>query len=430
MARMRWAPNLVSGVLASSGKACRVWQDQANDLLEDIPALFPLVSAGDFSVSAVVYCMAVGAATGTALGTFLGFLVGLCLALWTIGLSILVCTVGGAVAGAAIGVAAGGAVGALRYLRHVVLCAERSLLYHPRRYEQRDVLLGPRKIAGRQYELERLDYATGFEGAEAQSGLLLWPRTGTSELWVLFGGNAMVAADWLPLCDRLLSASTQTGGSQPAFLLFDYPGYGWNSGDPGPEVVLEASLAAIGAAEPRLGKPGLEVHFFGHSLGAAAAAQAAASLGTSAPGRLVLSAPFLSIPHMAVHLVCSVLMSPGMEEGLFGPVFIVLLRALLAFLSFTVPHCWSNVVSVKKATVAGWQVGIIHGARDELVPVTMGRELHCLSSRLHANSRVPAPTFIEVPMAGHAEVLLHGSPDCAQLMGFVERAKPPLDSIG
>lgn len=230
----------------------------------------------------------------------------------------------------------------------------------------------------------------------------------------------MVAADWLPLCDRLLGASARVSGSQPAFLLFDYPGYGWNSGDPGPEVVLEASLAAVRAAEPRLGKPGLRVHFFGHSLGAAAAAQAAASSGTSVPARLVLSAPFLSIPHMAVHFACSVLASPGMEEGPLGPVFIVLLRALLAVLSFAVPHCWNNIVSVKQATAAGWQVGIIHGARDELVPVTMGRELHRLSLRVSANSRTPAPVFIEVPTAGHADVLLRGAADCAQLMGLSE----------
>ena len=98
-----------------------------------------------------------------------------------------------------------------------------------------------------------------------------------------------------------------------AFLLVDYPGYGRNAGaprafqrllhafggEPSPESVLQSSQLALEAALEHVGQ--VDVHLLGHSLGAAAAAQLAAAL--SQPGLLVLSAPFIDIPHMAVQLL-------------------------------------------------------------------------------------------------------------------------------
>ena len=81
------------------------------------------------------------------------------------------------------------------------------------------------------------------------------------------------------------------------------------AGDPSPESVLQSSQLALEAALKLVGEP--DVHLLGHSLGAAAAAQLAAAV--SQPGLLVLSAPFIDIPHMAVQLL-SVLLARGLPQ--------------------------------------------------------------------------------------------------------------------
>jgi len=55
---------------------------------------------------------------------------------------------------------------------------------------------------------------------------------------------------------------------------------------------------------------------------------------------------------------------------------------------------------------------VVHGARDILIPVAMGRELY----QLAAASGGPTPTFLEVPKAGHNDVLGAALPEYAALM--------------
>ncbi|CAK0806242.1 unnamed protein product [Prorocentrum cordatum] len=141
---------------------------------------------------------------------------------------------------------------------------------------------------------------------ELHRSLLLRPQKwGASVMWVVFGGNAMLASDWYPFCNQLCRLQGRRGGASAAFLLFDFPGYGGNPGRTSPAATLTASLCSLRAALARFDAGPPEVNLLGHSLGAAAAAQLAAHLAiTGAPaGRLVLSAPFTSIPHVAVHLL-------------------------------------------------------------------------------------------------------------------------------
>eukprot|EP00812_Abedinium_dasypus_P009701 NODE_3372_length_795_cov_239.171622.p1 GENE.NODE_3372_length_795_cov_239.171622~~NODE_3372_length_795_cov_239.171622.p1 ORF type:complete len:231 (-),score=72.54 NODE_3372_length_795_cov_239.171622:103-708(-) len=176
---------------------------------------------------------------------------------------------------------------------------------------------------------------------------------------------------------------------QSAFLLVDYPGYGANDGfPPTPASVLTAQHAALKAALAHFEVPPTRLHLLGHSLGAAACAQFAASTprgggggdGGMAHGRLVLSAPFTNIGAMARALFSR-----------YVPVW--LLRVLVS-------QRWQNDVWVPKAAKAGWNVRIIHGERDHIVPAWMGQELFKLAQRHDAQS-----SFREVPLLDHNEML-------------------------
>ncbi|CAE8605413.1 unnamed protein product [Polarella glacialis] len=307
---------------------------------------------------------------------------------------------------------------------------EASLLYHPRRYKDQELLPDSVWQLGAQlYASEKLSYSVrNWRGSSfPQSALLLKPQSGDVDvLWVLFGGNAMLATDWLPFCTRLLTAR----GASPklpgvAFLLVDYPGYGSNLGEPTPGSILKGSCEAIRAALRQIkgstvGSP--EIHLLGHSLGAAAAAQlAAAGRSQGIPAaRLILSAPFIDIPQMAMQLLGSLpppkSCLPEQLQPLGSWLGQTLWRLLPVFLSWTLPHVWSNTHSVRKAAKDGWRVAIVHGARDEIVPFFMGRTLWQEADA--AGSEDSPAVFVEVPQAGHNDVVLAALPEYARLMGL------------
>lgn len=298
-----------------------------------------------------------------------------------------------------------------------------SLLYHPFRYaDDRDHEGGLQRYADAfrklSYRLDEVEYPVegagpaGMLRAPAKhSALLLQPEgaAGSSGLWAVFGGNAMTARDWLTFFLELLSAHAPESQPRPAVLLVDYPGYGANGGQPSPSSVLAGQLAALPAALSRLGARPAQLHLLGHSLGAAAAAQLASQLsagasaqslaaGAAAPelGRLVLSAPFVSIEAMA--------------QQLFGHALLPawLLRLLVA-------HSWSNAEWVPRAAAGGWQVHIVHGTLDSIVPVWMGRSL-----RDAVRGRGDECEFVEIPKAGHND-LLCWTDQYASLMGLSPR---------
>ena len=59
------------------------------------------------------------------------------------------------------------------------------------------------------------------------------------KVWVVFGGNAQLALDWLWLIEHL-----GQDFSKDSFLLMDYPGYGLCHGKPGSAVVTESATLA------------------------------------------------------------------------------------------------------------------------------------------------------------------------------------------
>jgi len=167
-------------------------------------------------------------------------------------------------------------------------------------------------LGGVEYSLQTVSYTLPEVGP--QTAYLLRPSGDIDTLWLFFGGNAMLARDWLAFLDKVLThmGEHQVPRTNTAFLLVDYPGYGRNAGAPSPESVLKSSHLALEAALQQL--PEVRVQLLGHSLGAAAAAQLAADWDLpGGPGLLVLSAPFIDIPHMAVQLL-SVLLSNGLPK--------------------------------------------------------------------------------------------------------------------
>lgn len=224
---------------------------------------------------------------------------------------------------------------------------------------------------------------------------------------MLFGGNGMVAADWFTfLWDLLVRLPPET--RKPAFLLIDYPGYGNNEGfPPSPRKVLESQLEALRVAVPRLTTEpeNLQLNLLGHSLGGSAAAQLADKLSNARKGvndatanlkigQLILSASFVNLTAMAQLL-------PGLSK----------LPAW--FLSLLLTQHWETKTWLSRACKA-WKVGIIHGTRDEIVPVSMGKTLRDV-----VDDSGPECNFVEIKHRDHNSLIMEMG-QYAPLMGFSE----------
>lgn len=184
---------------------------------------------------------------------------------------------------------------------------------------------------------------------------------------VAFHGNAVIARWMIPWAREL---ARRLG---VAVVLPEYRGYDGLPGTPtypGSAIDAEAALAAV---ERRFGVPRSEVILFGHSLGTAIACEAA----TASPARaLLLESPFTSVRAMAG------------RWRVFGLTLL-----------------WERISRVHYDTVARVSsldvpVHVVHGERDILVPVRMGRAVH-------AAARTPGALLL-VPLAGHNDVAAVG----------------------
>ncbi len=185
-------------------------------------------------------------------------------------------------------------------------------------------------------------------------------------LWMLFGGNADQALRWDAFAREHAAAGT-------GFLMVEYPSYGACRGSPSPATILATNERAMTMLAQRLGLGLDDLHqrtaCLGHSLGAAAALQYAAK---HPPRRLVLISPFTTMKDMA-------------RRSVGWPLCELLV------------HRFDNRARLAELAAAGLPpTAIIHGDRDGVIPVTMGRELAAAHPGIHLSVIVGA---------GHNDVL-------------------------
>lgn len=339
----------------------------------------------------VLHVLSVGllSATHIVLGAVLGLSVGVAYGLPGSVFAILFLTPVAFTAGTLQQCLLGAVIGGAGCARFWIRFLQDKILYHPKRYAA-TVSWGEKfDFGGQVCSLQKISYSLvgRFCGKVEQTATMIVPETREIlVLWIVFGGNSMLALDWLGHLNAILS------GIPPrsmGFLLIDYPGYGWNGARPSPGATLAAAQAALKAALAEL-KTEPQVNLLGHSLGCAAVAQFAADMSRNGrpPGRMVLSAPFLDIPKMAMCVLGGLF--PAAIRGILPPI-----------LHAVVPDRWDNSVNVPAAAKAGWRIQIMHGVKDEIVPFYMGRELFSLATkRVFSGKTVVAHSLKTVSLNG------------------------------
>ncbi len=216
----------------------------------------------------------------------------------------------------------------------VLVITQRQQIYYPRVYNTAD-----KKIIK---FTQPIHYNIGND---KQTAYLYPAKKEPENVWILVGGNASLALQWLYLLQHIDLPNT-------SFLLVDYPGYGLNQGYPNEKDNTTAIKEAYLAMTKEL-KISPNIFLLGHSLGSAVAVNAARQIK---PKALVLLSPFTSIYDMA-------------KRSITTP-WAWLLKDFI----------WDKYESDKKLsklakTNPEMQVYILHGNKDNIVPVSMGRIL-------------------------------------------------------
>jgi len=212
-----------------------------------------------------------------------------------------------------------------------------SLIYFPRPY-------GPNEVA--QWDAKSGTTVIPYQTSSgSQQAYLLCTSNQPQRVWFVCGGNGTIALEW---SDWI----RQHASPEDAYLFFDMPGYGACSGKPSPSSIKDSIKAAVPAAANALGwtlePTDPRLRFFGHSLGAAVALEAAREFDIR---RGVILTPFTSTMEMAHEMT-----------GL--PV------------AFLVKHRFDNTERLKEMAKRGAaEVFVIHGSNDEAIPVEMSRKL-------------------------------------------------------
>jgi pimeloyl-ACP methyl ester carboxylesterase len=236
-----------------------------------------------------------------------------------------------------------------------MLFLERRLIYFPQRAHD----VRPHDL-GLAFEDHRL---TAEDGVGIHAFYL--PPPGEPRWTVLLAhGNAGNVSHRL---DRVLLLQAKLGA---AVLLFDYRGYGRSEGSPDEEGTYRDARAAHGFLVEEKRVPPERLVLFGESLGSAVALD----LALCRPCRaLVLESPFVSVPAMA--------------------------RAVYPYLPLW-PFVRTRYDNLAKASRLSVPLLVLHGERDEIVPLSQGRRVF---------EAAPGPKrFFAIPHAGHNDTYLVG----------------------
>ncbi len=244
-----------------------------------------------------------------------------------------------------------------------------EMIYMPRSYSSVDE---------RQFERDGLQELSFIQPAGNQTAYWLASRQGNPDpfIWLVFSGNGGCATDYLSLA--------QAGPATCGWLFVDYPGYGACEGKPNPDSIRTNALGAADALALHLGKTPEDVRSrlgtFGHSIGSAVALDSAVEMDLK---QVVLVAPFTTMKDMAANYVT--------------PLFTFLLK-----------HRFDNRATMKEFIGQGGHATIFHGAADNIIPSSMGRELATLGGG--------AATFIEVKGSGHNDIIARAESEIAEAL--------------
>jgi pimeloyl-ACP methyl ester carboxylesterase len=228
------------------------------------------------------------------------------------------------------------------------------------RLQERIVWQPPRFAQYPSADVRRLDYES--DDRQPLFAYLVGDPIRANGLVIAFHGNADLAAWTVPWAAEV---ERVTGW---AVLVAEYRGYGGLTGTPNYLSSQGDARATYRLAREQLGVDTSRIALYGHSLGSAIATELAAE---HAPALLILEAPFTSARDMA--------------RGMLAPV----------------TAAWSIIARVHfdtRAKVAELDVPIwvVHGERDGVIPVRMGRAVH-------AAARVPGELLV-VRGAGHNDL--------------------------
>ena len=250
---------------------------------------------------------------------------------------------------------------------------QHKLIYHPRPYDSHEYT----HLVGSEFQAIPFRTSQGEQVAFYRSPL---PEGTPPEfLWVFFSGNASLALNWTWLLQQAEAPGV-------GFLLIDYPGYGRCEGTASPETILESAEQALLETRKLLGVSGEAdtppLGVFGHSLGAAAGLQFAVRHPVQ---KVVLVSPFTSMEDMAAQVV-----------GRWATPFL--------------RHNFDNRERMRELLQHDPTPAIVifHGAEDETVPVSMGRELAALGSdKVH---------YTELPHSTHNSIIEEIRPSLLALL--------------
>ncbi len=224
------------------------------------------------------------------------------------------------------------------------------ILYQPTAYKQPLIL---------EKGIKCIEYETS---AGAQCSFRLDALEDATETWMLFCGNSQVALEWTKVLRHEALAFVR---KKTTFVLFEYPGYGRCEGTPSGPAIQESAVALKEKVSPHV-----PVHILGFSLGGATALAFATECGAASA---IIVSTFTSIRDIVRRFV--------------GPLSLL-----------PVPHNFDNRESLRKVRAAQnvGPIHLVHGDQDEVVPVTMGRELR--------DEFYDIVEYHEIPGAGHRDI--------------------------